>query len=91
MGRGGSAMQGPGKGSALSLVHIAQATTEEVHHAHYEPRHAPGLRLSDAVLHDSAQDRALDLDYLNPAPRFAHRTLLLMRLVVVKKTPQVVL
>ena len=42
----GSAIQGPGKRGALSLVLIVQTVAEEVHRVHFEPRNGPGLRWS---------------------------------------------
>ena len=42
-------MQGLGKGGALYLVRIDQATAEKVRHAYFKPRHKPMLRLSDAL------------------------------------------
>ena len=50
----GSALQGLGKGGALSLVLIVQATAEEVHSSYYKPRHKPRLRWSDALLQGPA-------------------------------------
>ena len=41
----GSAIQGLGKGGALSPVLIVQATAEEVHLAYYKPRHKLELEL----------------------------------------------
>ena len=43
-------MQGLGKGGALSLVLIVQATAEEVRRVYYKSRHTPGLRWSDTFL-----------------------------------------
>ena len=50
-------MQGLGKGGALSLVLIVQATAEEVHRLYYELRHKPKLRWSDAFLQGPAGGR----------------------------------
>ena len=49
-GLGVGSIKGLGKGGALSLVPIIQATTEEVHHVYYKPRHKPRLRWSNALL-----------------------------------------
>ena len=80
-------MKGLGKGGALSLVLIVQATAEKVNRAYYK-RHKPGLRWSGALLQGPAVGRRLDLDYLNLTPRFAHRLLLLLWLVVLKRRSQ---
>ena len=77
-------MQGLGKGGALSHVPIVQATAEEAHRVianrDLNPRYVGAMHFCKAPL----WGRRLDLDSLNLTPRFAHRLLLLLWLVVVK-------
>ena len=47
-------MQGLGKGGALSLILIVQATAEEVHRVYYKPRYKPRLRWNGALLQGQA-------------------------------------
>ena len=80
-------MQGLGKGGALSLFTIVQATAEEVHRVYYKPRHKPGYAEAMHYCKAPLWGRRLDLDSLNQPPRFVHRPLLLLWPVVAEKRP----
>ena len=76
------------RGGALFLVLIVQATAEEVHRVKCKPRLNAGYVGAMYCCKAPLWGRRLDLESLNLTPRFAHRLLLLLWLVVVKKGSQ---